>query len=210
MPTFPNLTQVGAVRNTVNRSMDEKPTQFTDVAEIYDNLMSVVPYPWWVEYVQRLWKSFDHEPRRVLDLACGTGNVTRELLKRGYEVTGVDNSPPMLEVARRKLPESVPLLCQDARHLSVDGPPFDAVVCLFDSLNYLLELPDLHRAFRAVHRRLVPGGPFVFDMTPSEPWKPGCSISAARAETPTSRTSGTAPGIRSAGSALSAWSSTGA
>jgi ubiquinone/menaquinone biosynthesis C-methylase UbiE len=144
--------------------MDEKPTQFTDVADIYDNLMSVVPYSWWVEYVERLWTSFDHHPKRVLDVACGTGNVTRELLKRGYEVAGVDNSAAMLNVARRKLPDTVPLFCQDARELSFDGPPFDAVVCLFDSLNYLLEPQDLHRAFRAVRRHLPDGGPFVFDM----------------------------------------------
>lgn len=144
--------------------MEEAPNQFTDVAEIYDNLMSVVPYSWWVEYVERLWRTFDCPPRRVLDLACGTGNVTAELFKRGYEVEGVDFSEPMLAIARRKLPETVPLWCQDARTLQLDRPPFQSCVCLFDSLNYILELPELHRAFRAVHRHLEPGGSFVFDM----------------------------------------------
>ncbi|HEU4754150.1 MAG TPA: class I SAM-dependent methyltransferase, partial [Armatimonadota bacterium] len=100
----------------------------------------------------------------VLDLACGTGNVLRELLRRGYEAEGADASPAMIEVARRKFPADVPLWCQDARFLDLPSPPFDACVCLFDSLNYLLEPADLQRAFRAIHRHLKPGGSLVFDM----------------------------------------------
>lgn len=144
--------------------MEDPVTQFTDVAEVYDNLMSVVPYSYWVEYVERLWQSCSLKPRRVLDLACGTGNVTSQLLKRGYEVEGADYSAPMLKIARRKLPDGVPLWHQDARSLDLPGDPFDGCVCLFDSLNYLLEPADLHRAFRSVHRHLHDGGAFVFDM----------------------------------------------
>jgi SAM-dependent methyltransferase len=140
------------------------PEQFTNVAELYDDLMSVVPYPWWVQYVERLWWGFSLKPRRVLDLACGTGNVLRELLSRGYEAAGADSSGAMIEVARRKFPPEVPLWCEDARYLDLDVPPFDACVCLFDSLNYITTLPDLEKAFRAVRRHLVPGGSFIFDM----------------------------------------------
>jgi SAM-dependent methyltransferase len=139
-------------------------SQFTEVAEVYDNLMSVVPYAWWVAYVRRLWWGFALEPRRVLELACGTGSVLEELLKLGYEVEGVDYSEPMLRVAARKLPEGTPLWCQDARALSLQSAPFDACLCLFDSLNYILDAADLRRAFESVLRHLVPGGSFIFDM----------------------------------------------
>jgi ubiquinone/menaquinone biosynthesis C-methylase UbiE len=142
----------------------EEPTQFTQVAEIYDSLMSVVPYGWWVEYIQRLWKRFGLQPRRVLDLACGTGNVLQELLRRGYQVEGADASAAMLQVARRKVPGHVPLWCEDFRSLNVPSPPFDACVCLFDSLNYLLELSDLQKAFHNIRRHLTPGGSLIFDM----------------------------------------------
>src|SRR4051812_25981468 len=81
------------------------PHQFLDVAEVYDSLMAGVPYPYWVTYVEEVWDRFDFEPRTVLDLACGTGNVTVELMKRGYRVTGVDYSETMLREARKKLPE---------------------------------------------------------------------------------------------------------
>jgi SAM-dependent methyltransferase len=100
----------------------------------------------------------------VLDLACGTGNVTAELLRRGYQVEGADSSRAMLAVARRKLGSAVRLHRQDARNLRLPGPPFDACVCLFDSLNYLLDARDLRRAFAAVARHLQPGGTFVFDV----------------------------------------------
>lgn len=138
--------------------------QFTEVAEVYDSLMSVVPYAWWMEYVELLWKWFALKPRRVLDLACGTGSVTRELVKEGYDVAGVDASAAMLRIAATKLPAGTPLWCQDARSLQLPGPPFDSCVCLFDSLNYILDLGDLQRAFRGVYRHLVPGGSFIFDM----------------------------------------------
>jgi ubiquinone/menaquinone biosynthesis C-methylase UbiE len=138
--------------------------QFTEVAEIYDDLMSVVPYGWWTDYVQRLWTLFGVMPFHVLDLACGTGNVTRELMRRGYHAEGADASEAMLTVARRKLGEGVPLWHQDATGLDVPTRPFDACVCLFDSLNYILEVADLRRALRAVHDHLGPGGIFIFDM----------------------------------------------
>lgn len=145
--------------------MAQPPTnQFTEVAEVYDSLMSVVPYPWWVQYVRQLWSHFGLQPHRVLDLACGTGSVTKELLGYGYEVEGADLSGGMLKIAERRLPPGTPLWRQDARTLTIPSPPFDACVCLFDSLNYILELPGLQSAFRSVRRHLVPGGSFIFDM----------------------------------------------
>lgn len=143
---------------------EEEPNQFTGVADLYDSLMSVVPYSYWVDYVEGLWRRFELRPRRVLDLACGTGNVLLELLRRGYDVEGADYSAGMLRVARSKTPGSVRFWHQDARSLDIPGEPFDACVCLFDSLNYLLTPEELCSAFRGVRRHLRPGGSLVFDM----------------------------------------------
>src|SRR5687768_9866700 len=117
--------------------------QFTEVAEVYDSLMCIVPYEWWVRYARQLWDRHGCKPKRVLDLACGTGSITHELYKAGYEVEGADFSEAMVRIARRKLPESVPIWHQDARSLDLPSPPFDSCVCLFDSLNYLLSIEDL-------------------------------------------------------------------
>lgn len=138
--------------------------QFTGVAEVYDSLMSVVPYGHWVDYVEGLWRRFDLMPRRILELACGTGNVLLELHARGYDVEGVDYSADMVRIAREKAPAGARLWHQDARALSIPGTPFDACVCLFDSLNYLLSVEEFQQACHGVRRQLRPGGSFVFDM----------------------------------------------
>jgi SAM-dependent methyltransferase len=139
-----------------------KPNQFRDVAEIYDSLMSVVPYRLWISYVERIWERLGRCPGRVLDLACGTGNTTLELARRGREVVGVDYSAPMIEIARTKAP-SIPFYVQDARALDLPER-FDDAVCLFDSLNYILEWEGLTAALEGVGRHLEPGGTFVFDL----------------------------------------------
>src|SRR5688500_10157042 len=113
------------------------PSQFTEVAEVYDSLMAVVPYRHWVDYIERLWERFESSPTTVLDLACGTGNVTLELARRGYRPTGVDNAAAMIRQAQAKQGRGVEFLLQDARSLDLPQP-FDACVSLFDSLNYIL------------------------------------------------------------------------
>lgn len=137
--------------------------QFTDVADVYDSLMSGVPYAEWLTYVEQLWELMDLTPRRILDLACGTANVTTEFVQAGYDVEGLDNSAAMLERARRKLPY-VPFHLSDAAEFQLDRPLFDACVCLFDSLNYLLTPERLRSSFECVRRHLAPGGSFLFDL----------------------------------------------
>ncbi len=149
-PTIPSMRQ-------------EPERQFMEVAPVYDDLMAVVPYPQWADYVELLWQRFGARPGTLLDLACGTGNVFLEFRKRGYQVAGADYSPAMLREARRKAGPEVPLYCQDMTQLELDRT-FDACVCLFDSLNYLLEEAELRAAFAGVYRHLGPGGTFVFDM----------------------------------------------
>jgi SAM-dependent methyltransferase len=97
-----------------------------------------------------------------LDLACGTGNTTVELARRSYDVTGVDLSATMLREARAKAPH-LPFFEQDVRSLSLPSR-FDACVCLFDSLNYVLEWEGLVACAEGVARHLEPGGLFLFDL----------------------------------------------
>jgi SAM-dependent methyltransferase len=94
---------------------------------------------------------------RVLDLACGTGRLGARLRRRGFQVTGVDRSPGMLERARCRGLKVVRSSIESFRH----PPAFDLALCTFDSLNHL---PRLDRAFRAAASALAPGGRFVFDL----------------------------------------------
>lgn len=140
--------------------------QFTEIAEAYDALMANVPYRRWVDYVQKLLKRLRASPHSVLDVACGTGNVTFALAERGYQVTGVDLSEPMLAVARdkaRRKGVSIPFLRRDMRSLDFKCE-YDLAVCLYDSLNYLLTIEDVRSAFTSVQRALRPGGLYIFDV----------------------------------------------
>lgn len=139
--------------------------QFTEVAPYYDRLMSTVPYRMWVDYLEQLFALLAIQPRRILDLACGTGNVTYELARRGYEVVGVDGSPAMITVAEQKRAHRtgvVEFLTADLRELP-ELEPFPVATCLYDSLNYLTGPEDLVQAFRSVAKDVVPGGHFIFD-----------------------------------------------
>ncbi len=98
----------------------------------------------------------------ILDVCCGSGHVTRELLARRYVVTGVDASAALIEHARRDLPEA-DFIVADIRHAAFDRR-YDAALSTFDSMNHLTELPDLEAAFRSVHAALLPDAPFLFDM----------------------------------------------
>ena len=140
---------------------------FTEIAPHYDALMRGVPYKQWARYLDRLLSYRRAKPRRVLDLACGTGNVTELLAARGGDVVGVDVSAPMVEVARRKAEQKglpIRYFVQDAAELDLPGPPFDLCVSFFDSLNYIAEPARLEMAVQRVFAHLAPGGLFIFDI----------------------------------------------
>jgi len=141
--------------------------QFTAIAPHYDALMRGVPYRQWVRYLDQLLQMRGVKPRRVLDLACGTGAVSEILEASGYDVTGVDLSEQMIESARQKAEKKrlrIDYFVQDAARMELPGPPFDLCVSLFDSLNYILDPADLCSAIERVHAHLTPGGLFIFDI----------------------------------------------
>ncbi|MBI2297569.1 MAG: class I SAM-dependent methyltransferase, partial [Armatimonadetes bacterium] len=139
---------------------------FTRIAPFYDRLLDDLPYAAWVDYLELLGGQWGASGGPLLDLACGTGSVGLELARRGCRVVGADRSASMLAEGRRKARAArLPVLFvrQDMRALGL-AAAFDRVVCLFDSLNYLLEPAGLAAAFRGVAASLRPGGLFIFDL----------------------------------------------
>ncbi len=108
-------------------------------------------------------------PARILDLCCGTGQIAARLAQLGYEVTGLDGSAAMLDLARFNSPDGQ-FIEADARSfvLPEKVAPFDLVISTFDSLNHMLTLEDLDLVFQNVQRSLVPGGLFLFDLNVEE------------------------------------------
>jgi SAM-dependent methyltransferase len=98
----------------------------------------------------------------ALDVACGTGTLAAALSEAGFAVLGVDISPQMLDIARKAFP-AIDFIRGDMRDIGLDRR-FDLITCSFDSLNYLLTLDDVRKAFRRISDHLVPGGHFLFDV----------------------------------------------
>lgn len=124
--------------------------------------MSQVDYGAWCDYITSLFAQARRPVLDVLDLACGTGNLTQELIARGYRVVGLDISNDMLAVARDKLP-GTEFFQGDFLSWGL-GRDFDAVACIYDSLNNLLKDEEMVKAFSEVSDHLRPGGIFVFDL----------------------------------------------
>lgn len=156
------LKSSGPTRNT-SLGMN-KP--YSTLATLYDPSMDV-DYKEWVQYLLALGLRHHHVPGKILDLGCGTGNLTIPLAKRGYPIMGVDLSREMIEVAKEKalaLEEEIAFLVGDMRSFSLPGEFFDTVISGCDVLNYLTSEADLASAFRVVDKLLHSGGLWFFDL----------------------------------------------
>ena len=97
--------------------------QYSDFAFVYDELMNEVDYDNWVKYIEDIIKSENVEVQNILELACGTGNLTIPLTKKNYDIAGIDISEEMLQVAREKAEKEnieLVLLEQDITELDFD------------------------------------------------------------------------------------------
>ena len=132
---------------------------FDDKASTYDDFCET-PLGHFVDVVEHEMVAAVARPQSgelAIDLGCGTGSYTHWLYDMGLVVVGVDESPNMLEVARRRRDNSVTCLQADLIHLPVDDDTFDLAIC-----NAVLEFTDdpavvLREAFRVIK----PGGRLV-------------------------------------------------
>src|SRR5579884_2285041 len=141
-------------------------SSYDDVAVMYHQLWADWYLPAAMPALERLFFSQVKPGARVLDLCCGSGHVTKELVRRGYRVTGVDSSAELIALAKKGLP-GVDLRVQDARRLDLQQT-YDAILSTFDSLNHILTLEDLARVFAGARRVLRSSGFFTFDMNLEE------------------------------------------
>ena len=112
-------------------------------------------------YIRSLLKRHHPRAKTVLELACGTGSILKQLQPH-YDVTGVDLSKEMLAVARKKL-SGARLVQSDMRTLDL-GEQFDVVLCVYDSINHLTQFRDWEVVFRRARDHLNDGGVFLFDI----------------------------------------------
>ncbi|MCF0105897.1 MAG: class I SAM-dependent methyltransferase [Holdemanella sp.] len=112
----------------------------------------------WVNWIEK-----ECRPCTLLELACGSGEITLALSKDGYAVTALDLSEQMVEKAKAKdVDGKILFYVQDMKDLS-NLPTFDAITCLCDSFNYILSKKEVIHFFQEVHNHLNSKGHFFFD-----------------------------------------------
>lgn len=135
-------------------------------AKLYDALQEA-EYPKFIQYYLQCFDRFlDKPPSLLLDLACGTGNITLPLAARGFDMIGLDLSVEMLNIARQKAEDrklDILFLHQDMTAFELYGT-VDAIVCALDGVNYVTEPSKLAETFALVRNYLNPGGLFLFDI----------------------------------------------
>lgn len=132
------------------------------LADRYDAVMSHVDYPGWAALVERLWKRHAKSPQRILETGAGTCRLAPHLAQKRRRIVSTDLSYPMLA---RGFARTNRRACCDYRLLPFVDGAFDAVLCLYDAINYCLAEEDLDAFFAEARRVLAPGGILVFDAT---------------------------------------------
>jgi SAM-dependent methyltransferase len=133
------------------------------LAPLYDRYTAGHDHAAWCRDLEALAVRAGLRGRRLLDVACGTGNSFLPFLARGYEVTACDLSPAMAALAAEKSGGRARVEVHDMRRLPQLGA-FDLVLSLADAVNYLTEDGELEAALTGMRRNLAPGGVVVFDV----------------------------------------------
>lgn len=138
---------------------------YNEFASIYDELMNDFDYEKWADYIVSIFKLYKIEPKEILEMACGTGNLTYQMVSRGYNLVSFDLSSEMLTKAYEKLNrfKNIRLLNQDMINFKLNKK-FDSVISICDSINYIIRPEDLYKVFENVYNHLKDGGIFIFDI----------------------------------------------
>lgn len=133
-------------------------------AKYYDNFKSCDNYEIFLKYYLDIAEKFNFNGNKVLDLGCGTGNSMLPLLKRGFNVEGIDYSLEMLNIAKQKLKKYNPNLYNyDISEFNIEKS-FDLIISVDDVINHLTTIENIDNCFRNVNKALVSSGLFIFDV----------------------------------------------
>lgn len=134
-------------------------------ATIYDELMMDFNYKDWFKYIEGIWEKYGKKPKNILEMACGTGNLSYYLGEKGYNLTCFDLSLDMLSMADKKSSKfkNVKILNQNMVDFNIPES-FDCILCICDSINYIREKENLVRTFKNVWNHLEDDGIFIFDI----------------------------------------------
>lgn len=133
-------------------------------AEVYDELMTDIPYAQYVEWIKRFAPPTQY--KQLLDIGCGTGILAFMLHEANYEVTGIDLSEDMLAIASARMNAhgiSMPLYAMSMDELQ-GFDNVDIAIIPIDSINYVKEQANVIETFKRIYDSLRDGGQLFFDV----------------------------------------------
>jgi SAM-dependent methyltransferase len=137
---------------------------FSSSTDLYDAIYSWKDYASEAANIKTLIDQELPDAVSVLDVACGTGEHIRQLLRlKPYDVTGIDIEPGFVQIAADKNPEGR-FVCADMLEFELNTR-FDVILCLFSAIGYLKTLDNVQRAILQFARHVAPGGVILV-----EPW----------------------------------------
>lgn len=140
---------------------------YSHLAKIYDRVMTHVNYPMWSDFALKILKN--KGIKNILDISCGTGKHLQMMGLKGADIFAADISTAMLREAQKNLMgRDIFFITQDACFNCIKDENFDAVIMLYDSINYITNQKNVLNLFRGVKRILRKDGLFLFDFVTQE------------------------------------------
>ena len=134
-------------------------------AKYYDIIYADKDYEKECDFIEAIIQAYhvSSNPRKILDIGCGSGEHAMILAQRGYQMTGIDFSETMISMAKKKSSSlNIDFQIMDMTEFSL-AEKFDVCTCLFSSICYLPRNDDLKTTLKSIRESLQPDGLFIFD-----------------------------------------------
>lgn len=135
-------------------------------SDLYDELVFDIDYEFYLSNIKNILNDYNIEKPDILEIACGTGNLTKHLSGISNSVLAFDYSEQMLNHAYNKLIdyENVNIIKQDMYKFPYESYSFDAIITLLDVINYIHSEEKVIDLFKNIYKGLGDGGVFIFDL----------------------------------------------
>jgi len=137
---------------------------YTSIAPVYDYLLKHVDYQKWYSYISTIMLRTCPNPRKILEIGCGTGKFGAKFSADDFAITGMDISLDMLRIAKTRSFRNFTILCGDMKQFAFKET-FDFIFCVHDTVNYLLDSSEIEAFFSSVKKSMHQETIFMFDVT---------------------------------------------